>query len=112
MRAAIVACSLLLSALPARASDQQLFEWMALLYVSNKECIGQSYDADRVTFTAQAAAIRLGWSDDKAADEWAKAYQTNEARFVEDGELFCAMAPTYLAVIGPAAVKDLGILKK
>jgi hypothetical protein len=112
MRAALIAFSLLLSALPARATDQQLFEWMALLYVSNEECIDQSYDADRVTFTAQAAAIRLGWSDDKAADAWASAYQTNHARFVEDKELFCAMGPTYLATIGPAAVKELGILRK
>ncbi|MGO8054930.1 hypothetical protein [Rhizobium leguminosarum] len=112
MRAALIACSLLLSALPARATDQQLFEWMALLYVSNEECLGQGYDAARVQLVAQIAAIKLGWSDDKAADEWAKAYQANHARFVEDEELFCAMAPTYLAAIGPAAAKDLGILKK
>lgn len=112
MRAALVACSLLASTLPARATDQQLFEWMALLYVSNEQCVGQSYDAPRLQLVAQVAAIRMGWSDDKAADEWANAYQTNHARFVEDKELFCAMAPTYLATIGPATVKDLGILKK
>ncbi|GLR60289.1 hypothetical protein GCM10007919_50170 [Rhizobium indigoferae] len=83
-----------------------------MLYVSNEACAGQSYDAARVQLVAQVAAIKMGWSDDKAADEWASAYQTNHARFVEDKELFCAMAPTYLATIGPAAVKDLGILKK
>ncbi|MBX4910323.1 MULTISPECIES: hypothetical protein [Rhizobium] len=112
MRTAFIACSLLASALPARATDQQLFDWMSLLYVSNEVCIGQSYEASRVQLLAQIAAIRMGWSDDKAADEWANAYQTNQARFGEDKELFCAMAPTYLETIGPAAVKELGILKK
>lgn len=112
MRAALIISLLLTSALPARATDQQLFEWMALLYVSNEQCVGQSYDAARVQTVAQIAAIRLGWSDDKAADEWAHAYQTNHDRFSEDKELFCAMAPTYLATLGPAAVKDLGIMKR
>lgn len=110
MRHIFAIIALLSTSAPAAASNKSVFEWMALLALSNAECPGQNYDVSRLELISQILAAQMGWSDMKRALEWKRAIVESRKYMEEDRELFCGFGPAYLATLTPESKNDLGFV--